>query len=471
MKITNTIFKKTKIIATAGPTFETEERMTELFKKGVNVIRLNTSHGDIEEHQGRLDMAKKVREKLQLPVSILLDTKGPEIRIHEIKDGKMKVDIGQKLTIYSGKEILGQNNEFSVTYKDLLKTVDVGQIIKVDDGKLILKVIDKDYSKNAVVVESQNKYDVKTKKGVNIPDSNLTLPFISEYDKKIIKWGLKNDIDYVAASFVRDGKDVIELRKLLDNNGGKNVQIIPKIESSQAIRNLNEIIRLSDGIMLARGDLGVEIPYYEVPFYEKLIISKCRALGKPIIIATQMLDSMINSPSPTRAEVTDVYYAAISGTDATMLSGETASGNFPEASVSTMARINIEAEANYDYQNSYEQAYSYVDSLNADSAYLVARHALLKDQKYIFAFSEKGRLISALSRFRPNAIIIGLIKDKAQETKFGINYGVYLKHHNNQDDFKSDEKVSKIAISVGLKPGTKILVANKNEFRVIKVKS
>ncbi len=469
MKLSNTIFKKTKIISTAGPTFESEEMMREMFKRGVNVVRLNTSHGDFEEHGARIKNIKKVREELNLPISILLDTKGPEIRVHEIENKKMEVKIGDKLTIYCEKEIVGKNGEFSVTYTDLAKTVVKGQLIMVDDGKLTLEVTDVDVKAGKVVVEAKNNHYIGTKKAVNVPGADLTLPFIAKHDEEFIKWGIKQGIDYVAASFVRDEKDLIDLRKLLDDNGGKDVLIMSKIEALKAINNLNAIIRNSDAIMLARGDLGVEIPYYEVPFYEKLIINKCRAWGKPITIATQMLDSMMDNPRPTRAEVTDVYFAAISGTDATMLSGESASGNFPKEAVETMARINIEAEGNFDYLNSFEQAYAYVDSSNADSAYLVAKAALIEDAKYIFAFSEEGRLVKALSRFRPNAVVIAFLKNEQKVTKFGADYAVYARPYKNQKDFSDDKTIEKLALEMGITKGNKIIVANKSEFRVIRI--
>ncbi|BDV03754.1 MAG: pyruvate kinase [Candidatus Hepatoplasma scabrum] len=469
MKLNNTFIKKTKIIATAGPTFETEELMEKMFTYGVNVVRLNISHGDILEHGKRIKVIKDVRAKLGLPISILLDTKGPEIRIHQIEGNKIKIKRNDILQIYCKKEILGSDKKFSVTYKDLANTVKIGQLILIDDGKLSLIVKSIDKENGIVTVKSENNHFISTKKAVNIPGADLTLPFLNTHDKDFIKWGIKEGIDYIAASFVRNKKDLIELRKFLDINGGKEVLIMSKIEALKAIENLNEIINYSDSIMLARGDLGVEIPYYEVPFYEKLIIEKCRAWGKPIVIATQMLDSMMENPRPTRAEVTDVYYAAISGTDATMLSGESASGDFPLESVETMARINLEAEKNYNYLDSYEKAYAFVDSSNAETAYLVAKQALTNDAKYVAVFSEKGRMINALSRFRANAIILGFIKDKSKVTKFGVNYGVYTKHHANLSDYNDDHKVRKLLLDCGIKKNTKVLLATKNEFRKITV--
>ncbi len=469
MKIENTLKKKTKIISTMGPTFENEDMIREMFKRGVNVVRLNTSHGDVAEHGARIKSVKKIRKELDLPISLLLDTKGPEIRVHQIENKKMAVKIGDKLTIYCKKEIIGKDGEFSVTYTDLATTVSKGSIIMVDDGKLTLKVTSIDKSKGIVKVTAENTHYIGTKKAINVPGADLTLPFIAKHDEDFIKWGITQGIDYVAASFVRDGNDLDALRKLLDDNGGKDILIMSKIEALKAIHNLNEIISKSDAIMLARGDLGVEIPYYEVPFYENLIINKCRAWGKPITIATQMLDSMMDNPRPTRAEVTDVYFAAISGTDSTMLSGESASGDFPKEAVETMARIQKEAENNFNYLGAFESAYAFVESSNAESAFLVAKKALVEDAKYIFAFSEKGRLVKALSRFRPNATIIGLIKDKNLINKFGAHYGVYAQQNTDVKAYSSDAKVKSLAKQMGIKSGAKIIVANKKEYRTVVV--
>ncbi len=469
MKLQNTLVKKTKIISTMGPTFETPEMIKDMVARGVNVVRLNTSHGDFEEHGARIANVKAVREELDLPISILLDTKGPEIRVHGIKDKKMTVTKGETLTIKYKEEIEGADGVFSVTYEDLGNTVAEGQLIMVDDGKLTLKVTSVDEAAGEVKVLAENNHYIGTKKAVNVPGADLTLPFIADHDRGFIEWGVTQGIDYVAASFVRDANDIKELRTLLDANGGQEVMIMSKIEALKAIENLNEIIAASDAIMLARGDLGVEIPYWEVPFYEKLIIDKCRAWGKPVVVATQMLDSMMDNPRPTRAEVTDVYFAAVSGSDATMLSGESASGDFPREAVETMATINQEAERNFNYLRAFESAYAFVESSNAESAYSVAKKALTSDAKFILAFSEQGRLVKALSRFRPNAIILGLVADAKLVNKFGSHYGVYAQHQADLSVYNDDAACIAIAKEAGIKPGSKIVVANAKEFRTIRV--
>ncbi len=469
MKLTNTLVKKTKIISTMGPTFETPEMIKEMVARGVNVVRLNTSHGDHEEHGARIDNVKAVRQELDLPISILLDTKGPEIRVHTIENKKMTVTKGDTLTIKFNEEIVGKDGVFSVTYTDLGTTVAEGQLIMIDDGKLTLKVTSVDLAAGEVKVIAENNHYIGTKKAVNVPGADLTLPFIAEHDEGFIKWGITQGIDYVAASFVRNAEDVKELRALLDQNGGQEVMIMSKIEALKAIENLNEIIAASDAIMLARGDLGVEIPYWEVPFYEQLIINKCRAWGKPVVVATQMLDSMMDNPRPTRAEVTDVYFASISGSDATMLSGESASGDFPKEAVETMAIINKEAEGNFNYLRAFESAYAFVESSNAESAYEVSKKALTSDAKYILAFSTQGRLVNALSRFRPNSIILGLVADEKLVNKFGAHYGVYAQHQADQSAYNDDAKVIEIAKAAGIKAGEKIIVANSKEFRTLRV--
>ena len=473
MNFKNTKIKNTKIVATMGPTFDTQEEIRKMLMLGVNVVRLNTSHGDFEEHGNRIKNLKAVRKELNLPVSILLDTKGPEIRIHAIENKKMNVKINDKLIIHSHEEILGSIKEnignFSVTYTDLSKTVKKDQLIMVDDGKLTLKVTDIDVKKGLVTTIAKNNHFIGTKKAVNIPGAILTLPFIAKYDKDFIIWGIKQGIDWVAASFVSSANDIQELRILLDNNDGKNVKIMSKVESLKSIDNINEIIIKSDGIMLARGDLGVEIPYYKVPFYENLIIQKSRAWGKPIIIATQMLDSMMDNPRPTRAEVTDVYYAVQSGTDGTMLSGESASGNFPLDSVETMSTINLEAESNFDYLRAFDIGYATTQSLNANIVYELAKTALTKNVDFIIIFSEKGRLVNALSRFRPPQPVLALIKTKSLVTEYGPMYGVYAQYHSNLKDYHSNDKIKNIALEAGIDEGSIILVAIKDEQKIIKI--
>ncbi len=465
-----TYSKNTKIISTLGPSTDKGNTLEEIVKQGVNVVRLNMSHGDFEEQGKRIKAVNALRKKLDLPISILLDTKGPEIRINDFKDGKQEYKIGTKLFIEAGKEILGDENGFSVTYQDLPKTVSIGEEILCDDGKLSLTV--EKISGTKVECLVNNTFILKPKKAVNIPGAELTLPFVNEYDKSAIEWGLDQGIEYIAASFVNSAEDVKQIKEICAKKGHEHVQVISKIESLKSVNNLNEIILESDGIMLARGDLGVEIPFQKVPFYQGLITNKCKYFGKPIIIATQMLESMSDSPRPTRSEVTDVYFAANSGVDATMLSGETAAGDFPIPSVHSMSTINKEAETNYNYQTSFENAYAYVPSVNADVAYKVARTTIKERIDVIIALSSSGCLIKALSKFRPRARILGVSNKEVLQRYFGIWYGVYMNKVSVDAPklYDSEKELMDIAKKWGCKKGDRVIVAKKDLYKIIIIK-
>ncbi|BDV02489.1 MAG: pyruvate kinase [Candidatus Hepatoplasma vulgare] len=470
MKLKNTILKKTKIIATAGPSFREEEDMRKMFKAGVNIVRLNTSHGTIEDHEKIFDNVVKIRNELDLPISILLDTKGPEIRINKIENDIMPVKMNQILKINNKIDFIGKNGEFSIDYEKLFEKIKIHEKIMIDDGKLTLEVIKVEKDKKIIEVKALNSHQISTKKSVNIPGLDLGLNILAESDKKFITWGVKKGIDYIALSFVMTKEDIITVRKFLSKINGKNVKIISKIETLKAIDNLTNIINNSDGIMFARGDLEIEIPFQKIPFFEKIIIQKCRASRIPIIIATQLLDSMTHNPKPTRAEVTDVYYAVQSGTDAVMLSGESASGEFPLETVKTMSKIALEAERNYNYLTSFEDGYAHVDSSNAESAFSIAQTSLTNESKYIFAISEKGRLLKALSVFRPNANIIGLTTSKNLRHKLNLEYGINVKLIKNKNIYDNNEKISAIAKEIGLVKNTKIIVADKKNYREMLVK-
>lgn len=470
MKLNNTVLKKTKIIATAGPSFRTEDDMRKMFQAGVNIVRLNTSHGTIEYHQEIFDTVIKIRKELDLPISILLDTKGPEIRINKIENDVMPVKINQILRINNKKDFIGKDNEFSMDYEKLFEKIKLNEKIMIDDGKLTLEVIKIDKSNKIIEVKALNSHQISTKKSVNIPGLDLGLSILTESDKEFIKWGIKKGINYIALSFVTSSEDVLNVKKFLKSIKGNNIKIIPKIETLKAIDHLTEIINVSDGIMFARGDLEIEIPFQKIPFFEKLIIQKCRASRIPIIIATQLLDSMIHNPKPTRAEVTDVYYAVTMGTDAIMLSGESANGEFPLEAVKTMSKIAIEAERNYDYLSSFEAGYSHVDSSNAESAFYIAQTSLTNESKYIFAISSKGRLLKALSIFRPNAHIIGITNNKQLLYKLNLEYGINIQLIKEKNVYNDNDKINKIAKTIGIKKNTRIIVADKKNYREMLIK-
>ena len=333
--------KKTKIVCTLGPVSENEETLRELIKNGLNVCRLNFSHGSHEEHKGRMDLVKKLREELNMPTAILLDTKGPEIRTGKFDAPEVLLEEGQTFTI-TMKDVMGNKEMCTVSYKGLANDVKTGDTILIDDGLVGLTV--KEVNGDDIVCEVQNSGIVKNHKGVNVPGVKVNLPAITEKDRSDIEFGIEQGIDFIAASFVRKVSDVLAIREILEENNATHIKIISKIENQEGVDNLDEIIEVSDGIMVARGDLGVEIPTEEIPVVQKLMIKKCNEAGKPVITATQMLDSMIRNPRPTRAEVTDVANAIYDGTDAIMLSGETAAGKYPVEAVKTMATIAKRAE-------------------------------------------------------------------------------------------------------------------------------
>ena len=333
--------KKTKIVCTIGPASESVETLIQLMEAGMNVTRLNFSHGDYEEHGARIRNIREAVERTGKNVAILLDTKGPEIRTHTMQDGAIELVQGNEITI-SMEEVIGTTEKFSITYPGLMEDVHPGSRILLDDGLIGLEVLE--VGDNEIRTKILNSGTLKNKKGVNVPGVKVNLPGITEKDANDIRFGIEQGVDFIAASFVRRASDVLEIRELLEAHNATDIQIIPKIENQEGVDNINEILEVSDGLMVARGDLGVEIPAEEVPLVQKDLIKKCNLAGKPVITATQMLDSMQRNPRPTRAEASDVANAIFDGTDAIMLSGETAAGSYPIEAVQTMHNIASRAE-------------------------------------------------------------------------------------------------------------------------------
>ncbi|TPR53863.1 pyruvate kinase [Metamycoplasma neophronis] len=425
---------KTKIVATIGPASDNYETMKELIKAGVSTIRANFSHGDPSMHQHKFEIARQISKELDRPISLMLDTKGPEIRIGKMENDAVEIPAKKTLLIKtdenSYKNLLGNADVISVSYR-MDKDVKTGNVILLDDGKLVTVV--KEVNPMEITVETVNAHKLKTNKRINIPGVDFSLPFLGEKDRNDIAWGAKYKVDYIAASFVNSAKNVKEIREILDANGGQHIQIVSKIESQFGINNIDEIIEASDAIMIARGDLGLEIPYYDVPYYEKQIIRKCRLAGKQVIVATQMLDSMENSPMPTRAEVTDVYYAVELGADATMLSGETASGKYPVDAVKTMAKIQKRAEKEYFTEHFYNKQIEKVATQPSSRmliAYEVAKILQSGEYKFAIVLSHTGQLLKEISRYRPNANIIGVVSDDKLVWSFGITAGVFCEKHS-----------------------------------------
>ena len=342
--------RKTKIVCTLGPSTDNEDVLRQLMVEGMNVARCNFSHGVYEEHKKRMDMVKKIRKEVKKPVAILLDTKGPEVRVKQFKDGKVTLKEGQLFTLTS-EEAEGTSEKVSVTYSRLYEDLEVGMKVLIDDGLIEMRV--EKVEQTNIVCRVINGGIVSNNKGINVPDVNLSMPYLSEKDREDILFGIAQDVDFIAASFVQCKDDILQLRRLLDKNGGEDIKIISKIENMQGVENIDEIIEVSDGIMIARGDMGVEIPYEEVPVIQKMIIKKVYQVGKQVITATQMLESMIKNPRPTRAEATDIANAVYDGTSAIMLSGETAAGAYPVEAVKTMVRIAERTEQDVDYRKRF----------------------------------------------------------------------------------------------------------------------
>jgi len=413
--------RKTKIICTIGPASDNEAIFESLVLKGANAIRLNFSHGSYEEHGRRINIAKKLREKHKIPLSIILDTKGPEIRLGSFSIEPIELREGQPFTLTT-REVDGNDSIATVNYKALPKDVKTGDKILLDDGLIELKV--DNVNDTDIYCTVINSGLISSHKSINVPGVSIQLPSITQKDIDDIVFGIENGIDTIAASFIRRAEDILEIKKILENNNADDVQIIAKIENQEGINNLDDIITVADGIMIARGDLGVEIPTEDVPVVQKAIIVKCRDAGKPVIIATQMLDSMIRNPRPTRAEATDVANAIYEGADATMLSGETASGKYPLEALSTMIRIieRVEQSLNCDTPL-YDR---FISSLSITNAISHATCTIARDlgAKAIITATKSGYTARMVAKYRPIAPIIATTMSRIVYNKLSIVWGV-----------------------------------------------
>lgn len=417
--------RKTKIVCTIGPASESEEMLEKLIKAGMNVARLNFSHGDHAEHKARIDTIRKVSKRLGKTVAILLDTKGPEIRTHNMKDGLIELEKGSEVTV-SMTEVEGTPEKFSVTYENLINDVEEGSYILLDDGLIELQVKSIDKANGEVLCDVLNTGELKNKKGVNLPGVKVSLPGITDKDADDINFGISEGVDFIAASFVRRPSDVLDIRKLLEAKQNKNISIIPKIENQEGIDNIKEILEVSDGLMVARGDMGVEIPPESVPMVQKDLIRQCNKLGKPVITATQMLDSMQRNPRATRAEASDVANAIYDGTDAVMLSGETAAGQYPEEAVKTMRNIAVSAEAAQDYKKLLSDRTKLVEtSLVNAIGVSVAHTALNLNVKAIVAATESGSTARTISKYRPQSDIIAVTPNAETARQCALVWGIF----------------------------------------------
>lgn len=414
--------RKAKIVCTIGPSSESLENTTKLIKAGMNVARLNFSHGDFEEHGNRIKNIKIANKELGTSVAILLDTKGPEIRLGKLKEEPIELVAGERVALTT-EEILGDVNRVPITYSNLPNDVKVGSTILIDDGLIGLTV--EEVQGTEIICRINNSGQIKSKKGVNVPGVAISLPGITEKDANDIIFGIEMGIDFIAASFVRKASDVLEIRELLERHNASHIQIISKIENQQGVDNLDEILEVSDGLMVARGDLGVEIPAEEVPLVQKTMIEKCNRAGKPVITATQMLDSMQRNPRPTRAEASDVANAIFDGTDAIMLSGETAAGKYPVEAVTTMSRIAERAEAALEYREIFtKQANAQQTSVTEAISQAVAVSALDLNAAAIVTSTQSGFTARMVSKYRPKAPIIAVTNDEKVMRRLALIWGV-----------------------------------------------
>ena len=424
--------KKTRIVCTMGPACDDENILKELMLSGMNVARFNFSHGTHDEQKERIDRVKKVRDELGVNVALMLDTKGPEIRIKQFETGKAELISGEKFTLCC-YDVKGDDSKVSVTYENLYNELTEGNELLIDDGLVKIKVesiVDKDI--NCVVIDGG---ELSNNKSINIPGVSINLPALTQRDVADILFGIENDMDVIAASFIRSADDVSKIRKLLDENGGRNILIISKIENRKGVDNMDEIIRESDGVMVARGDLGVEIPAKEVPVVQKKMIRKCNLLGKPVITATQMLDSMIENPRPTRAEVGDVANAVFDGSDCVMLSGETAAGKYPVESVKMMAEVVISAEAEK-YLAPHYEIDSHAD-VSETISYSSFRTAQIIGADAILTPTTSGYTARMVSKYRPDMPVIALSSVDKVLRQLMLTYGVIPVKIKKSDDFES----------------------------------
>ena len=452
--------QKTKMIFTIGPASDNEEILSQFIDIGMSAARLNFSHGTHETHKEKIDLIKRLREEKKSSTAIILDIKGPKIRTHDFINGGVTLRKGQEFSFICGEEILGDENRCSITYDVLYQDIEIGGSILVDDGLLKFKVVN--------VVGKEIKCTVvvggviKNHKGVNVPNVEIKLPSITEKDKKDIIFGCQMGVDFIAASFIRKASDILEVKKVLSENNGSHIKVIAKIESQEGVNNIDSIIEFTDAVMVARGDMGVEIPLERVPIIQKSIIKKCNKAGKIVITATQMLDSMIRNSLPTRAEASDVCNAIFDGTDAIMLSGESASGSYPIEAATTMSTIAKEAEAHLEYEHllkeyAYEQSKTYADAIS----YSACRTSLTLNANAIVAATKSGPTATMISKYRPKCPIIAITPFDNVARSLSLNFGVIPKTcamFDTTDEIMSEAK--KVAKELNIaKAGDSIVVA------------
>lgn len=449
--------RKTKIICTIGPASENEEILTKMCQAGMNVARMNFSHGTHEEHKKKMDLVKQVRDKLDLPIAIMLDTKGPEYRIGTFAKGKVTVKEGETF-IFTTDEVEGDETKVSVSYKGLVRDLAVGDRVLVNNGLVIFEVVE--LTGTNAVCRVVTGGELSNRKSMCFPNKVMAGPFLSEQDKKDLLFGIENDVDFVAASFVSTKADVVEMREFLNAHGGDKIDIIAKIENRSGVDHIEEICEACDGVMIARGDLGVEIPFVEVPSVQKMLISKCRLLGKRVITATEMMESMIYNPRPTRAEISDVANAVYDGSSAIMLSGESAAGKFPVEAVRNMAEIAEYTEQHTSYRHRFlTTEYPIRSNLDAIS-HATCAMAIDVKAKAIVVCSVSGKTAMMVSRFRCPVNIIGMTTDRKVWRKLSLSWSVtpVLAEQFNSMDVMFYYGLAGAKKVLGLKPGDNVVL-------------
>lgn len=455
------IDKKTKIVATIGPASESYETFLKLIEAGMNVMRVNFSHGDYPSHLEKIELARRVEKEHGLYIPVILDSRGPEIRVGMFAEGFARIEQDAIVRI-SMQPVLGNAQQFSVSYPGLYDDVKVGDALKIDDGNLALKIVEKEATSKTLICKALNTHTIKNRKGLNAPFARLSMPFISEQDEKDLAFGCEHGVDYVAASFTRRRQDVLDIKAILAKYGKPSIQVIAKIENPEGVSNLEEILEVADGIMVARGDLGVEIAAEQVPIVQKRIVTMCRKVGKPVITATQMLDSMVMMPRPTRAEVSDVANAILESTDAVMLSAESASGKYPVEATAMQANIAATMEKELNYVQFSSQAFESSQKVNSDAiANSVANTAYLINADAIVTFTETGGAARRIAKTRPYCPIIAISDRRETVASLGLLWGVYSYYAPSLPQFIEEMEAFAIlkARQLGLKPGAHILLA------------
>ena len=415
--------RKTKIVCTLGPATDNDKVLEQLMMNGMDVARCNFSHGTHADHKSRMDKIKKIRKQCDKQVAILLDTKGPEIRTGDFENGTVHVVTGQTFTLTQDRSLIGNSEKAAITFPELYKDVQVGTVILIDDGLIKMEVEKIDGTD--IICRVKNDGKISNHKGVNVPDYHINMPYMSKQDKEDIIFGIEQDVDYIAASFTRTADDVRELRQFLNDNGGNDINIIAKIENSEGILNVDEIIEEADAVMVARGDMGVELPEEEVPIIQKMIIKKVYEAGKQVIIATQMLESMITNPRPTRAETTDVANAIYDGTSAIMLSGETAAGKYPAEAVAIMAKIAERTEMDINYrQRFYNNHREHRSDITEAVCHATCMTAYELGAKSILTVTKSGRSARMISKYRPDCMITAGSTEEKVVRQLNMSWGV-----------------------------------------------